>query len=94
LAATPFYSIDEIRPLEGDELTIGYRCDGRPLGGGCFVLVVLEGAVELRSIERSFEPMLLELGRTVLVPAAVALGSQLVIRERGVRVLRVTVGPA
>lgn len=96
LATTAHYTIDEARPLDGDDLTIGYRCSGASTAkdggrGGCFVLMVLAGTGTLSATDDSFAPVSLRLGQTVLVPSGISLKT--VLRaEQGLRVLRVGVG--
>ena len=99
LATTPFYTIDEARPLDGDELTVGYRCCGGQTRAGvagssaesCFVLMVLAGTGELRVPGGAEPPLSLSAGNTVVVPASVAPGAA-IKGGKGLRVLRVGVG--
>ncbi len=94
VATTAHYTIDEARPLAGDDVTIGYACKRGACGP--FVLTVLSGHGELRHAGggEGFEPVEVSIGRTVLVPAAAA--KQTVLRAsadgEGMRVLRVGVG--
>lgn len=105
LATTEFYTIDEFRSQDGDDVTIGYRCPcaARPpggptpaasqpstLGGGCFVLLVLGGSGFLSAPDSSFNPIHLRTGQTVLVPAAISARATL-RAERSLRVLRIGV---
>ena len=86
LVETEFFTVDEVRPLDGDGVTIGFSCKGR---GGCFVLVVIGGSGELTARDGSqFEPVPLRKGSTVLVPGSIGSAAMLKA-ERGMRVLRV-----
>jgi mannose-6-phosphate isomerase len=96
LAETEYYTIDEVRPLAGDEATVGFpcRCGGkRGVSGGeehGFVLMTVGGTGELVSADGAFEPVRLGIGATVYVPRPCARES--VLRGgAGLRVLRVGV---
>lgn len=94
LAETGFYTIDEVRPLDGDEVTVGFpcRCAGKRGAGDeqGFVLMVVGGRGELAAAEGGFAPMRLSPGTTVLVPRAGGCEREAVLRAgEGLRVLRV-----
>ncbi|MGQ0628589.1 MAG: type I phosphomannose isomerase catalytic subunit [Phycisphaerales bacterium] len=83
IATTDFYTIDEFRSFEYDELAIA-------TGTGCTVLLILEGGGRLDSSGGAFEPLDVSMGMTVLVPAAVC-GRAMLKAGPGMRVLRVGV---
>ena len=96
LAETPFYTIDEVRLLDGDEATVGFPCrfGGKrsgsvPVERG-FVLMVMGGKGELAEAEGGFASVSLGKGATVYVPPGCAKGAVLRGGE-GLRVLRVGV---
>lgn len=86
LATTPYYTIDEARPLDGDDLTIGYAC--KQSRRAPFVLMILQGRGELRHAGSGFAPMSVSAGQTLLVPASIAQATHLVAVS-DLRVLRV-----
>ncbi len=96
LAQTAHYTIDEVRPLDGDEVTVGFPCRctakrsaGEELG---FVLMVIAGRGELAAAEGGFEPIALAAGVTVFVPRAGGCAREAVLRGgAGLRALRVGV---
>lgn len=89
LATTPFYTIDEARPQEGDELTIGYAC--RNAQPAPFVLMTLSGEGTLKHAGAGgagFDPLNIRAGQTVLVGASIC--RQTVLQAgKNLRVLRV-----
>lgn len=89
LAATPRYVIDETRPRDGDEVTIGFPClcTGRA-GERGFVVLAVAGEGELAASDGSFDALALRAGVTAYVPAACARAA-LLRGGRGLRVLRV-----
>lgn len=89
LAETPYYIIDETRPRDGDEVTIGFPClcTGQTAERG-FVLMTIAGEGTLAASDESFGPLPLHAGTTVLVPAACARHAAL-RAGRGLRVLRI-----
>ena len=94
LAETPYYTIDEVRPQDGDELTVGFpcRCAGKhsPHTEQGLVLMVIAGRGELAAAEGSFAPVPLAPGATVLVPHAGGCAREAVLRSAsGLRVLRI-----
>lgn len=94
LAETAFYTIDEVRPQDGDEVTVGFpcRCAGKRGGGEeeGFVLMVVAGRGELAAAENGFAPVMLEAGVTVFVPRVGGCEREAVLRgSAGLRVLRV-----
>lgn len=86
LATTMHYTIDEARPQDGDDLTIGYAC--KQAKRAPFVLMILRGRGELRHAEGGFAPMAVAAGQTVLVPASTAPATHLTA-VNDLRVLRV-----
>jgi mannose-6-phosphate isomerase len=100
LAETRYYTIDEVRLLDGDEATVGFPCrfGGKRSGGGVksppaergFVLMVIGGKGELAEVEGGFGSVALVKGATVYVPPGCAKGAVLRGGE-GLRVLRVGV---
>lgn len=89
LAETPFYLIDETRPRDGDEVSIGFPClcTGQAAERG-FVLMTIAGEGTLAASDESFEALPLSAGVSVLVPAACARHAML-RAGRGLRVLRI-----
>ncbi len=81
ISTTEFFSIDEARPDEGDQVQVGY-------GDACFVLMILEGDGALMAGDACYEPMALTKGMTVLVPARGA-DTTTVVAGPGLRLLRV-----
>ena len=104
LADTAYYTVDEVRLLDGDEVTIGFpcRCAGKhasesPLPHECgFVLMTIAGNGELGAAGMAgsegpgFAPVALAPGKTVYVPPACAREATLRGRA-GLRVLRIGV---
>jgi len=104
LAETAYYTIDEVRPLEGDEVTIGFPCRCAAKRAGQmplpkergFVLMTIAGAGEVGAAGpvdaggSGFTPVALVPGRTVYVPPACARAAAL-RAGRGLRVLRIGV---
>jgi mannose-6-phosphate isomerase len=94
LAETAFYTIDEVRPLAGDEVTVGFPC--RYAGKHAaieelgFVLMTVAGRGEIAAAEGGFETVPLAPGMTVYIPPACAREAVLRAGE-GLRVLRVGV---
>jgi len=88
LSTTPFYTIDEARPLPGDDLTIGYACRNAP--DKPFALMVLAGTGELWHSEDGFPRTPISIGQTMLIPASIARQTRLRASE-GLQVLRVGV---
>jgi mannose-6-phosphate isomerase len=86
LATTPYYTIDEARPLAGDEVTIGYACKHH--APAPFVLMVIHGEGELRHAAGEFSPRTVRAGQTLLIPAAIARHTT-VRGGEGLRVLRI-----
>ena len=91
LAETTRYVIDETRPRDGDDLTIGFPCErtGAPAERG-FVLMVIAGEGSLDANDDSFAPLTLHAGVTVFVPGACARAA-LLRAGRGLRVLRIAI---
>ncbi len=87
LASTPYYTIDEARPLTGDQLTIGYACKNTRQAP--FVLMVIAGSGELTSASDAFAAQQISIGQTILVPASLARQTLLRAGE-GLRVLRIS----
>ncbi|MFN0011103.1 MAG: type I phosphomannose isomerase catalytic subunit [Phycisphaerales bacterium] len=83
---TDFFTIDCHQPLAGQILTVG---DGR----ACVVLIGLAGQgrleLELGSIAAPFDTLDIQVGSTVLVPAAIARDCRVSAGD-GLRMLRVT----
>jgi len=96
LAETPFYTIDEVGLLDGDEATVGFPCRfGGKRSGSVpaergFVLMVMGGKGELAAAEGAFASVTLGKGATVYVPPGCAKGAVLRGGD-GLRVLRVGV---
>lgn len=89
LVTTPFFTVDELRPLSGDEVTIGYTCSKSPASGGCFALMVIAGDARIESRAGShFDPLPVRAGDTALIPAAIARDT--ILRAgNGLRILRI-----
>lgn len=81
IATTEFFTIDEARPDEGDQVQVGY-------GDACFVLMILEGDGALIASDACYEPMALTKGMTLLVPALGA-DDTAVMAGKNLRLLRV-----
>lgn len=79
---TEFFSIDCHQPLAGQRLFVGN-------GLSCVVLIGLAGQGRLSSNESAFETIELQVGSTVLVPAALATACTIAAGD-GLRLLRVT----
>lgn len=87
LVSTEFFSVDELRPGEGDELTVARSCSGC---GGCFAIIVLAGSGRLLARDHSFDAVDLNLGDTALVPECISTHTWL-RAGAGLKVLRVRV---
>lgn len=79
---TEFFAIDCHQPLPGQRLPVGN-------GLSCVVLIGLAGQGRLSSNESAFETIELQVGSTVLVPAALATSCTIAAGD-GLRLLRVT----
>ncbi|MBX3403964.1 MAG: class I mannose-6-phosphate isomerase [Phycisphaeraceae bacterium] len=93
LAETARYVIDETRPRDGDEVTIGFPCERTgALDERGFVLMVIAGDGSLGANDGSFAPLTLHAGVTVFVPGACARAA-LLRAGRGLRALRIAIPP-
>lgn len=87
LVTTEFFTVDELRPGDSDELTVARSCTGC---GGFFALVVLAGSATLTARDNAFAPVHLRTGDTGVVPACISTYTWLQAAN-GLRVLRVRV---
>lgn len=91
LVTTEFFTVDEASLQAGASMRIGYRSasSGHAV---CAAITVLAGEGTIQSTDGSFEPVGLDVGKTVVVPAAIGETSELCAASLGVRVLRSCVG--
>lgn len=82
LVTTEFFTVDELRPADGDVVHLGGIVGGR---NACVALVVLDGECEVVD-GKLFQPVALKRGDTALVPAGIAVNA-MVAAGRGVRML-------
>jgi mannose-6-phosphate isomerase len=102
LVTTDFFTVDELSPMDGDQVTLGYACGHQQHAeesisaraaspAGAFAIVMLSGqaVLEPRSAHAAaFQPEAITTGDTALVPRAIA--HETCLRARcGTRLLRV-----
>lgn len=95
LAETEHYTIDEVRPLPGDEVTVGFlcRCTGKKheaTDEQGYVVMAVAGSGEVVASDGSFAAVPLRAGATAYIPPGCAREAVLRAGE-GLRVLRVGV---